>query len=48
MTLVELGKESDWIANADGADDVECESELGDEEDEIVTDAGFALAGGMW
>jgi len=41
-------KESDWISNADAADDKECESELGDGEDEIVTDNGFALAGGNW
>lgn len=41
-------KESDWIANADGADDKECESELGDGDDEIVTDNGFSLASGNW
>jgi len=41
-------KESDWISNADGSDDKECESELGDGSDEIVTDNGFALAGGNW
>ena len=46
LALLQLGKESDWIANADDADDVECESELGDEEDEIVSDTGFALASG--
>merc|ERR1711881_509185 len=41
-------KESDWISNADQADDKECESELGDGSDEIVTDNGFALASGNW
>lgn len=41
-------KESDWIANADAADDKELESEQGDAEDEIVNDSGFALAGGIW
>lgn len=41
-------KESDWISNADAQDDKECESELGDGSDEIVTDNGFALAGGNW
>jgi len=41
-------KESDWISNADAADDKECESEMGDGDDEIVTDNGFALAGGNW
>jgi len=45
---VQLGKESDWIANADEADDKEVESEMGDEEDEVVSDSGFALAGGIW
>jgi hypothetical protein len=45
---IQLGKESDWVANADDADDKELESELGDAEDEIVTDNGFALAGGNW
>ena len=39
-------KESDDVANADAADDKEIESELGDGEDEIVTDNGFALAAG--
>jgi len=47
-SFVDLGKESDWIANADAADDKEVESELGDEEDEIVSDTGFALASGNW
>ena len=41
-------RESDDVANADAADDKEIESELGDGEDEIVTDNGFALAGGNW
>jgi hypothetical protein len=41
-------KESDWISNADGDDDKELESELGDGSDEIVTDNGFALASGNW
>ena len=41
-------RESDDIANADRDDDKEIESELGDGEDEIVTDNGFALAGGNW
>lgn len=41
-------RESDYIANADKDDDKEVESELGDGEDEIVTDNGFALAGGNW
>jgi len=41
-------RESDYIANADRDDDKEVESELGDGEDEIVTDNGFALAGGNW
>lgn len=41
-------RESDWIANADAADDKELESEMGDGEDEIVFDGGFALAGGIW
>jgi hypothetical protein len=45
---VQLGRESDWIANADAADDKEVESEMGDEEDEIVSDTGFALASGVW
>jgi len=45
---VQLRKESDWIANADAADDKELESEMGDEEDEIVSDTGFALASGVW
>jgi len=45
---VQLRKESDWIANADAADDKEVESEMGDEEDEIVSDTGFALAAGNW
>lgn len=48
LSLVSLGKESDWIANADAADDLEVESEMGDGEDEVVTDSGFALAGGIW
>merc|ERR1719487_2943638 len=43
-----LSKESDWIANADAADDKEVESEMGDEEDEVVSDTGFALASGNW
>ena len=43
-----MKKESDWIANADNADDKEVESEMGDGEDEIVTDSGFALSGGIW
>jgi len=41
-------RESDYIANADRDDDKEVESELGDAEDEVVTDNGFALAGGNW
>jgi hypothetical protein len=41
-------RESDDVSNADAADDKEIESELGDGEDEIVTDNGFALAGGNW
>lgn len=45
---VQLGKESDWIANADSDDDKEVESELGDGEDEVVTDNGFALSSGNW
>jgi len=45
---IQLGKESDWIANADAADDKEVESEMGDEEDEIVSDTGFALSSGIW
>lgn len=45
---VQLGRESDWIANADLADDKELESELGDAEDEVVMDNGFALASGIW
>jgi len=45
---VQLAKESDWIANADAADDKEVESEMGDGEDEIVSDTGFALASGNW
>lgn len=45
---IQLSKESDWIANADAADDKEVESEMGDEEDEIVSDTGFALASGNW
>lgn len=48
LALLELKKESDWIANADDADDKEVESELGDEEDEIVSDTGFALSSGNW
>ena len=43
-----IQRESDDVANADAADDKEIESELGDGEDEIVTDNGFALAGGNW
>jgi len=43
-----LKKESDWIANADASDDKEVESEMGDEEDEVVSDTGFALASGNW
>jgi hypothetical protein len=46
--LVSLNKESDWVANADAADDAEVESEMGDGEDEIVSDSGFALASGIW
>jgi len=45
---LQLHKESDWIANADASDDKEVESEMGDGEDEIVFDSGFALAGGLW
>lgn len=45
---VQLAKESDWIANADAADDKEVESEMGDGEDEVVSDTGFALASGNW
>ena len=48
QSFVSLGKESDWIANADAADDKEVESEMGDEEDEIVSDTGFALSSGIW
>lgn len=48
LTLLSLNKESDWIANSDQTDDVEVESEMGDEEDEIVSDTGFALASGNW
>lgn len=47
-TRVQLKKESDWIANADDADDKEVESEMGDGEDEVVFDSGFALSGGIW
>jgi len=43
-----LRRESDWISNADATDDKEVESELGDKEDEIVTDNGFGLSGGNW
>jgi len=43
-----LKKESDWIANADAADDKEVESEMGDGDDEVVQDSGFALSGGLW
>merc|ERR1711920_303609 len=43
-----LAKESDWIANADAADDKEVGSEMGDADDEIVSDTGFALASGNW
>lgn len=46
--LVQLKRESDWIANADAADDKELESELGDGEDEVVFDAGMGLSSGMW
>jgi len=46
--LIQISRESDDIANADAADDKEIESELGDGEDEVVTDNGFALAGGNW
>lgn len=45
---MQLSKESDWIANADAADDKEVESEMGDADDEVVMDSGFALAGGIW
>jgi len=45
---IQLGKESDWISNADAADDKEVESEMGDGDDEIVSDTGFALASGNW
>jgi hypothetical protein len=45
---VMLRKESDWIANADAADDKEVESEMGDGDDEVVQDSGFALSGGLW
>lgn len=45
---VQLKKESDWIANSDSYDDQEVESEMGDGEDEIVSDTGFALASGNW
>jgi hypothetical protein len=45
---VQLGKESDWIANADASDDKEVESEMGDAEDEVVMDSGFALSSGIW
>ena len=43
-----MKKESDWIANSDADDDKEVESEMGDGEDEIVSDTGFALASGNW
>lgn len=46
--MISLGKESDWIANADAADDLEVESEMGDGSDEIVDDSGFALSSGIW
>jgi len=45
---VMVKKESDWIANADAADDKEVESEMGDGDDEVVQDSGFALSGGLW
>jgi len=48
QSLVALNRESDWIANADAQDDLEVESEMGDENDEIVSDTGFALASGNW
>jgi hypothetical protein len=48
QSFVDLGRESDWIANADAADDKEVESEMGDKEDEIVSDTGFALSSGIW
>jgi len=41
-------RESDHLANGDHFDDQEVESELGDAEDEVVTDNGFGLAGGNW
>jgi hypothetical protein len=47
-SLLSIGKESDWISNADAADDKEVESEMGDGEDEVVMDSGFALASGIW
>merc|ERR1711981_67941 len=48
VSNVMIKKESDWIANADAADDKEVESEMGDAEDEVVMDSGFALASGIW
>jgi len=45
---IQISKESDWISNADAADDKEVESEQGDADDEIVSDTGFALASGNW
>lgn len=48
QSFVGLGKESDWISNADDADDLEVESTMGDGSDEIVEDSGFALSSGIW
>ena len=48
QSFVGLGKESDWISNADAADDLEVESEMDDGDDEVVQDSGFALASGIW
>jgi len=43
-----LRKESDWLANGDSHDDQEVESEMGDEDDDVVSDTGFALSSGIW
>jgi len=45
---VQLKRESDWIANADKADDKEVESEMGDGDDEVVMDSGMGLSAGIW
>ena len=38
--MLQVGRESDWIANADKADDKEIEDEW-DPEDDVVDDSGF-------